>query len=375
MLKNYPISVKLTVVLLLLILFFHAVIAAKEFLYPVVFGVLFGYLLYPIAYYMERRGFPRIVANIISILFFLSVVGLILFFIYKQAGNLFNDLPLFRQRAFGNIDKLEQFLESKFGLSDIRLAEFLRLRVRYIFESGNTFMNNIFSTTTGTIFRLGILPVYIFLFLFYRTKLAYFILKIVNPERKIIAVKVLKEFSTVVSRYMGGISTVVLILCFINTGFLILIGVDYPVIFGILSAFCSFIPYFGTLIGGSIPFFFTLLTGESPAPAFQIAVAYAFIHFLENNILTPNIVGGNLRINPMVIIVGLIAAGMVWGIPGMFVIVPLLAMFNILSENVENLQPYSFLFGVTGARRHAITVENIRKFINNIKSRWGVKKS
>ena len=367
MLNKYPISVRLTIVLLLAILFFHAIIAARDFLYPIVFGVLFAYLLYPLSRFLEKYGFPRILANIICILFLMSVVGSVVFFIYKQAGNLLNDLPLFKQRALGNIDSLEQIIEQQFGLTDLRLAEFLRLRVKNFFESGSDFLNIIFSTTAGTIFRLGILPVYIFLFLFYRTKIAYFILKMANPKKKPVVVKVLRELSTVVSRYMGGISTVVLILCFLNTGGLIIIGFEYPVVFGILSALCTFIPYFGTLIGGAIPFTFALLTGDSPSLALKVVLLFGFINFLENNILTPNIVGGSLRINAMVVIIGLIAAGTVWGIPGMFVVVPLMGMFNIVSENVEKLQPYSFLIGVTGVKKHAITYTNIRRFIRKIK--------
>lgn len=369
MLNKYPLSLRITFGLLLVILFFHSVIAAKDFLYPVVLGVLFGYLLYPAARFLEKHGFPRILAIALSILLLIICVGIIVFFMYKQSGNLLNDLPQYKQRALGNIDKMEQVIENEFGIRDLRLAQFLRSRVRSLFESGNDFVNNVFSATTGTIFRLGILPVYIFLFLFYRTKLAYFILKVVNPEKKLVAVKVLKEFSTVVSRYMGGISTVVIILCFLNTGVLIIVGIDYPVVFGIISALFTFIPYFGTLIGGIIPFSFALLTGDSPGFALNVALAYVIINFIENNILTPNIVGNNLRINPMVIIIGIIAAGMVWGIPGMFAIVPLLAMFNILSENMEGLRPYSYLFGVTGARRHAISVELIKRIYNRI-TRW-----
>jgi len=369
MLSKYPVSVKITLYLLLIILFFHAIISAREFLYPIVLGLLLGYLLYPVACFIEKHGIPRIPASIISILILLSVAGAIVFFIYKQAGNLLNDFPLYKQRALGNIDRLEQIIENEFGIYNLRLTEFLRTRTRYLFESGSDFLNNFFTTTTGTVFRLGLLPVYIFLFLYYRTKLAYFILKMVKPGKKLVAIKVLKEFSTVVSRYMGGISTVVLMLCFINTGAMILIGIDYPVIFGITSALCAFIPYFGTLIGGSIPFIFATLTGNSPTLAFKVVLAYLIIHSLENNILTPNIVGSSLRINPMVIIIGIIAAGMVWGIPGMFAIVPLLAMFNIVSENVDTLHPYAFLFGVTGTRRHALTVDNVKKFINKLKTR------
>jgi predicted PurR-regulated permease PerM len=369
-----PVYLKITIVLLLLILFFHAIIMARDFLYPIVFGVLFGYLLYPIAVRLERNGFPRIIANLISILFFISVVGAILFFIYKQAGNLLDDFPQLKQRALGNIDSLENMIEKQFGLRDLRLADYLRLRVRNLFESGSDFINHTFSTTAGTLFRMAILPVYIFIFLFYRTKIAYFILKVVQPQKKLTALKVLREFSTVVPRYMGGISTVVLILCFLNTGGLLIVGIEYPLIFGIISALCTFIPYFGTLIGGAIPFGFALLTGDSPTLALQVGILFLILNFIENNILTPNIVGGSLRINAMVVIVGLIAAGMVWGIPGMFVIVPLLGMFNIFSENVEQLHPYSFLLGVKGARRHAITVENIKKLVARMKKKRNISK-
>lgn len=369
MTKKYPILFRATLTLFFLVLFFYAIIAARDFLYPLVLSFLFGYLLYPVVCFFEKKGMPRIPASIISIIFFLSIVGFIVFFIYKQAGNLLNDIPLYRQRALSNIDKLEQIIENEFGISDLRLVDFLRIRIRNLFEEGSDFVNKLFTATAGTIFRLAIMPVYIFLFLFYRTKLAYFILKIVNPEKKLVAIKVLKEFSTVVSRYMGGVSTVMLILCVLNTGGLILIGIDYAVIFGIISAFGAFIPYFGTFIGGSIPFVFAILTGDNPSMALEVLILYFIIHFIENNILAPNIVGSNLRLNPMVIIVGIIGAGMVWGLPGMFAIVPLMAMFNILSENIDALHPYSFLFGVTGARRHAITVDNVKRFINDLKNK------
>jgi len=165
---------------------------------------------------------------------------------------------------------------------------------------------------------------------------------------------------------MGGISTVVIILAFLNSMGLLILGIENPFIFGILSACFSFIPYFGTFIGATIPFSFSLLTYDSPLMALKVAFMYWIIHMIENNILTPNIVGNNLRINPMVIIIGVIAGGMVWGIPGMFATVPALAMFNIFSENVPKLHPYSFLFGTKGTRSHALTGENIKKFWDRI---------
>lgn len=366
--KEYPISVRVSFFLLAVILFFYAIIIAKDFLFPIVLGLLFGYLLFPIAEFLEGKRIPRILANLISILSFLVIVGAGLLLVYKQAGGLIDNFPEYKQKALLNIDKLENFFEDQFGLSDLRLVDFIRERVRNIFEEGSNAVNVIFNYTTGTLFRIGILPVYIFLFLFYRTKLANFLLKLVKKEKRILLINILRQYSHVVPRYMGGMSSVVVILMILNSTGLLIVGLEHAILFGIISALFNFIPYFGTLIGGSIPFFFALLTGDSPLMAVNVLILFGIIQFTENNILTPNIVGNSLNLNPMVIIIGLIAGGMVWGIPGMFAIVPLLAMFNILAENIENLKPYSFLLGMRGARRHAITAQNIRKFINRFRA-------
>ncbi len=372
MFSKNPLYVKFTIVLLMIILFFYAIIQAKDFLFPVVLGVLFGYLVYPITNFFEKKGLPRIPSSLIGIAFFIFIVGFTFISIYKQAGNLLDNLPLYRQRAMSNIDSLETLIEQEFGVADLRLTDFLRSRVRFLFEAGNEVTNTLFSNITGTLFRLAILPVYMFLFLYYRTKLAYFIMKMIKKENRPVAVLVLNRFSSVVPRYMGGVSTVVIIIMIINSVGLSVIGLEHAIVFGIVSGLFAFIPYFGVLIGGIIPTGFALLTGESPLIAFQLMIFFGIINTVENNILTPHIVGSSLRLNPMMIILGIIGSGMVWGLPGMFSIVPLLAMFNIMSESIPSLHPYSFMLGETGTSKHSITTENIRGFMHRFK--YGLKK-
>jgi len=370
MINKNPLYVKFTFVLLMVILAFYAVIQAKEFLYPIVLGVLFGYLVYPIANYFEKKGLPRIPSSLLGIAFFLFVVGFVLISIYKQTGNLLDNFPLYKQKALANIDSMESFIEQEFGIADLRLTDFLRGRVKYFFEAGSDVMNALFSKITGAVFSLAILPVYMFLFLYYRTKLAYFIMKLVAKENRPVAVEILGRFSSVVPRYMGGVSSVVLIIMIINCSGLYFLGFEHPLVFGIIAGLFAFIPYFGVLIGGSIPVLFALLTGDSAFLAIQLIIFFPIVNSIENNILTPNIVGSSLRLNPMMIIIGIIGAGMVWGLPGMFSIVPLLAMFNIVMESVPKLHPYSFILGETGTRKHSLTLENLSDFFQRSKAKF-----
>src|SRR5690606_28565489 len=179
-------------------------------------------------------------------------------------------------------------------------------------------------------------------------------LKLIPREKHEKINNILKDVSHVTKRYMGGIFIVVLILCFLNSLGLLVIGVKYALLLGIASALCNFIPYFGTLIGGIFPLLFVLLMSNTPEKAFSVIILFLIIQFTENNILTPNIVGGYVRLNPFIIILSIIIGGMVWGLPGMFISVPFLGMFKIFCEQVTPLQPYAFLLGTQGTEKHAL---------------------
>jgi predicted PurR-regulated permease PerM len=369
MINRLPSAQKFSFFLLSIILVFYVLITARMFLYPLALGILFAYLLYPLANFLEKRRLPRILAILLSILLLLTVITITVIFVYRRLAVFVGDFPAFRLKAISRIDELERTISDIFGIANLRLTEFLRSRVSGMFDAGSNVFNKAFTATTGTLFRLGILPVFIFMFLYYRTKFAWFIMKIVPREKQLLTLNVLREVSTVASRYMGGIFTVVFILCIVNSFGLYLAGIRYAITLGVIAAIFNFIPYFGTIIGYSIPFVFALLTGDSAQPAFKVLLVFLIVQFTENNILTPNIVGNYVKINPFMIILGVIAGGMVWGIPGMFVVIPFLAVLRIISEHIPALHPYVYLLGTGGTRRHALTGENIRKFLNRFKNR------
>lgn len=369
MITKLPTAQKFSFFLLSLILVFYVLISARLFLYPLALGVLFAYLLYPLANILEKKRFPRILAILISIILLLTVITFMGIFLYHRLGVFVGDFPTFRAKAISRIDEMDRLFSSLFGIADLQLTDLLRSRVSGMFDTGSDAFNKAFTATTGTLFRLGILPVFIFMFLYYRTKFAWFIMKLVPRERQLMTLNILRETSKVTSRYMGGVFTVVILLCILNSFGLYLVGIRYAVTLGIIAAIFNFIPYFGTIIGFTIPFVFALLTGDSAEPSLRVLLVFIIVQFTENNILTPNIVGNYVKINPFMIILGIIAGGMVWGIPGMFVVIPFLAVLRIISEHIPALHPYVYLLGTGGTRRHALTGENIRKFLNRVRRR------
>lgn len=360
------IGMRLSYILLAIILFFYGLIMARDFLYPLALGVLFSYLLYPIVNYFEKKGVPRILSIMVPLLVAITLFAFLFVFITKRLTLFMDELPYFKEKTIEHIVEIQQYLETQLGIPSERVKKYI---ITQIFNIGSE-SGKLFNATTGTIFAILMQPVYIFLFLYYRTKFAYFILKIVGKENRLIAIKILREIAQVVTRYMLGVTTVVVILCFLNSAGYMLIGIEYPVLFGVIAALFSFIPYFGNIIGGILPFLFALLTENSLKYSIRIVLFVYFIHFLENNILSPNIVGNNIRLNPFIIILGLIAGAMIWGIPGMLVTIPFLAMLNIIVKKIPALQPYAYLLGNHGTSRHEMTLDNTKRFVTMLKNRW-----
>lgn len=361
---KYPFIIRATFTLLFIILVFYSLIAARDFLVPLLMGILFAFLLYPLASFLEKKGAPRILANLVSIVLGILVLSTIVYVIYSQLSVFVGDFPELRQKALSNLRNLENHIASEYGVAVERQDRWLRDGISTLFTSGGELFQKLFSTTASTVAKIGVMPVYVFFLLYYRNKFREFLLRLTPENRHRKTKKMLREISHVTKYYMGGIALVVLILCFLNSIGLLVVGIQYAVLLGIISAIMNFIPYFGTLIGGAFPLLVALITEESPSYAVGVIILFIIIQFTENNILTPNIVGSNVRINPFFTILTIIVGGLVWGLAGMFIFLPFLAMFKIICENEKALQPVGYLLGTQGTEKHAITWDKIKGLFN-----------
>lgn len=362
--KLYRIIYKFAVVLFCIILLIFALVQARTLLYPIVLAVLFSYLLYPVGKWLEKRGCHRILANCIIILGCVSLIAGVAFVLYREAGILIRSLPGLRDHAQHNIRAITETVSGSVGVGTEEFRNWANAQLHDVSENGNLFIDIVFPSTAGTLMALGLIPVYIFLFLYYRNKLYNFLSMIWLAQKKRWLHHTVEEVSLVTRRYMGGVFTVVAILCVMNSLGLYLLGVKFALLLGITSALCNFVPYFGVWIGAIFPLTMAVFTGDSPQQAIGVLGLFIVVDLIENNLLTPNITGGSVQVNPLVTIIGIIAAGMVWGIPGMFVIIPLLGILKIILDNNETTKPIGFLIGTEGTAKHAITWKRIKGFFS-----------
>lgn len=335
-------------------------IVARDILVPLLLGTFLAFLLFPAAEKLEQLGWPRIPTNLLLIILFFAALMGVIFVVVKLFFNFSEDLPFIKEQVNEKIKIIQSWLEEMIGMSPAQQQELFASRTGVVFDTAGQLFKNIFTATTGTIFKVGILPVFTFMFLYYRDKFRRFLFKMLPQSTHYRADNIIREISYVTPSYLKGLLIVVGILVVVNSTIFFFIGIRHPLFFGIVAALFNLIPYLGTIIGYLVAFIFVLGT-QSLDVTVALVISFFVVQFVENNILTPNITGVNVSINPFVTILMIVVGGMIWGLPGMFIVIPIMSMFKIACENIPNLRPIAFLIGVEGTEKHALTFEKIRR--------------
>jgi predicted PurR-regulated permease PerM len=352
-----------TFFMLFIILFTFIIIIAKNFLVPVSFGLLIGSLLFPVCQKFCNLGVPKGLSIFLTILLMMVFLTGISIFFAGEIGKLTDDFPSLKVKALDNVNQVSVYIEESFGIQTTQQKVWVREQINELFTTGGQMMNDVLNATAGTLFKILLMPVFVFYLLYYQDRFRFFVMRAVPNSERRRTDKILHEISFVSQRYVGGAFVVVVILSFLNSLGLYIIGLEYAILFGVISAFFNFIPYFGTWIGAFFPIAFALLTGDSPNLALWVLAFYALIQFIENNILTPNITGGYVRLNPFITILGLIAGGMVWGVAGMLLVIPFLASLKIAFEKFESTKAIAFLLARPENEPYLKRVKQIQKLL------------
>jgi len=357
-LREYPAILRLTIILFFIVLVIYSLIQAKQLLYPLAISVLFSYLLYPVAAFLEYKArFPRALAVLISVLLLLAFATGAISIIFGQIQKLAGDQTI-QQQASENFAAIQSFISNQFSIS----AEAQDIWIKDKAEGFLNFQGEIktvFIKMAGAVEALLFIPIFTFFMLFFRNRAEKFIHKLAERRHAELAEILIKQISKVTIKYVTGVTTVVIILAISHTVALSIIGVQYALVLGLITASLSFIPYFGTVVSGIIPLAFTLVAQNDPYTALAVALYYIVISLIDHNIITPSIVGGKVHLNPFVTILSIIIGATVWGIPGMIIVVPFIAVVKIICDNIESLKPFGYILGVD---RDGFTIKKIRDF-------------
>lgn len=340
-----PLYVKISLVLISVALILVALELGDSLLVPLCFSFLFALLLHPLCTKLESLRMPRVLAIFICLIVIIIVVGILLYFISSQLLSFGEDLPELQKKLELLLEEIHTFISQTFGIGKNSQLNLFRTSTDAMIQSSGAFFTSVLAYTTSTFADLGLMPVFIFFFLYYRTFFKQFLNKlfIKTPNHQI--THIMYKIQNVVKNYIMGLMLVMVIIAVLNTLGLLVLGIKYAFFFGALAALLNIIPYLGIIIGSAFPILIALLTKNSIWYALGVAGVFTIVQFLEGNFITPNIVGSKVSVNPLAAIIALLLGGMLWGPAGMILSIPFTAILKVILDNIEPLEPFGFLLG------------------------------
>lgn len=339
--KKYPFYFRSTVTLFGIMLFVYMLYMLKAILVPISFAAMFSILLNPFVNWLKQKRIPNILAIIIALLTSILLVAGVMVFISSQLVKFSENMPVLQQKFSQLFHSFQLWLQQNYSLT-------LQKQQQLLSEAGSNLkplIGQTLGTVLGTVSIIVLLPIYIFLLLFYKTLILNFLYEIFAEHNSTQVATVLKETKGAIQSYMVGLLLEALIVAAMNSTALILLGVRYAILIGVIGAILNILPYIGGLIAIAIPLLIATITKDGYTTQIGVIIAYLVIQFIDNNILVPRIVSSKVKINALVSIVIVLLGAAIWGIPGMFMSIPFVAVLKIIFDRVKELKPWGKLLG------------------------------
>lgn len=325
--------------LIVLVLGFILLKEGSFIIVPLVWGVFFAFALNPMSNWIEKKRIPRGLAILCSILV-VSLLALSVFYLLlNQVIGLISDIP-----EIGNVfnTRVETYLADLQELFGVELNSNELLDKVGLFDFGN--LNKTIFATGKSIVLAGIIPLYIFLLMYYKDFFVEFLIRRSKDSNEKI-INWAKDSGRVIQFYLAGMLKVTAIVALMSGVFFYLIGVKYFLLFAVFIALMNLIPYVGVFISSLFAILYVFLTTDSLAyPLITFFVLWG-IQLIENNLITPLVVGSEVKVNALAVVLAILIGGWVWGISGMILFIPLVGVLKITLEKNENLKAYGFLLG------------------------------
>jgi len=294
----------------------------------------------------------RAVATLLCILIFVLVIGSVLTLLGFQLSNLSENIGQMKERIYQMFNNLRDWINSTFGVTKTQQKQLIKQQSN---ESSGMILD-FASGFMGIIFNTVLVLVYMYLFLYYRSHIKKFIIKLTPQGDKDKTDNVVDKTGAVAQKYLSGLAAMIGVLWVMYGIGFSLLGVEYAIFFAILCGILEIIPFIGNLTGTAITVLGVVAQGGNNQTVIGVIGVYLLVQFIQTYLLEPLIVGEQVNINPLFTIMVIVLGEMVWGVAGMVLAIPLLGMVKIVCDHYPSLQPYGFLIGTEKPRKPKTTI-------------------
>ena len=323
--------------------------AMSSFLFPILLAIGLAFALYPLSRTFIRLQLGKtgmhpsrvaaiVLAFIASAIFMGTVISFVVLPLFGQINELLAKLPEYSKQMQG--ESLLRILKDPTAAGAPVLPSSLEGLLEEAINSIMGFLANVVRNLLNSTVQLVanlvgliVVPFLAFYFLKDWRQLCRMITDLFTPGARPKASRVLANIGIAISSYVEGLWKLSILAALSVTIVLLILGVPYPLVFGLIALLAETIPVIGPIIS-AIPAIFVAYTSTTPQTAFLLAIFYVVYYTTDSQALQPVVMGKKIRLHPVVILLSLMIGGKLFGILGMLFAMPVAAVYRVLYDEL-----------------------------------------
>ena len=335
---------RINLFLALLVLVTVVLYFGQPLLTPLFLGALFAMLMAPLCRRLDKRTGRALSSTICTLIVMASLM--VIFAVGAwQIAVFVEDLPLIRERCSELLGTIKSWVYERFSITPTKQENLASKQLNKLNESTTGYATKMLGSLTSAATTVVLSLLFTFLFLYNKERYESFFVRLFKEQEPGKVKAIVAKISQVSEQYLLGrtYSIVILFVCY--TIGLFVIGIKNALLLAAVASLLTIIPYAGTIVGSIFPIMMAIVTEDSFQPVLWTAVLMIVIQMVDNYFIEPNVVGGEVNLSAMATIVIIVCGGLIWGVAGTILFIPLLGIVKIVCDNVEPLKPYGFLVG------------------------------
>jgi predicted PurR-regulated permease PerM len=312
-------------------------------------SMLLAYFLDPAVEFLERFRIPRAVGSLIMVLILISTIAAGGYVLYDRMDEFAANWPKYKgtlREATGTIQGKISGLEG--SVSDLTAPDSAAPRPASSSQDGSM-VHNLLLRGIGSLYALVLegtfVPFLVFFMLAQKREVWHATLQLFPVNRRTQVKETLDDLRDVLRDYLIGMSVVTLVVVALSSMFFLALGLDYPVLAGIASGIFNMVPYIGAVLAWLPGFMLAIIKWKTVSHFALIAVVLTGIHIVAQNLIAPQLVGRQVRLNAVAITVALLFWGWVWGGMGLILGIPITAALRVICDHTESGKPIARWLG------------------------------
>jgi predicted PurR-regulated permease PerM len=340
-----PIYVKSACILIAGYALIYGLYLEQNIIVPIVFATLIAVLLNPFVNFLIRKRFNKIVAISMAVLLTFAILAGLVFIISTQLSMFADNYPQLKVKTEALSQQSIIWISEHLNLKVEKINIWLKKTAGTALSDFGPLLASALLSMTSAIMAIFLMPVYLFMILYYKPLLQEFIRRLFSSGHRTAVLIVLDRSKGIVQSYLKGLCIEFLAMSVMNSAGLFILGIDYALILGIIAALLNVIPYIGGVIAVALPMIVAFVTKDTIYSPLMVLGLYIFIQFIDNHYITPKVVASKVKLNALVSVVVVLIGNAIWGVSGMFLSIPITAILKVVFDNVEGLKPWGFLLG------------------------------